>query len=556
MQILIILLLLITRFFGSNLHPISPYWEEVALGYDAYSISQTARDHHGNFLPLTAFVSFGDYKPSLYFYTIVPFIKVLGSNLLAVRLPTILASLMMVLGVAFLAKKIAILFLEIKEPKQLSLIFNLGLLVGALSPWLLYFSRSAWESTLASAFVLWGSIFGLLFWEKNKIKFFAFSLLCFVLATYTYHATRLSAPLIGILGVVFYCIDAFRTPKTWNFVRRHYGKLIALVLAAGILWAPVGQSMFLQSGQQRIAETSIFNDLSIIETSNALRAKHDYSLWSRIVYHRFVLFGLEISKNFFSHFDFDYLFVHGDHNPRHSIQTFGNFYALDSMLLLIGLVFLFKKEKRLVVFLVLALIATILPASFTTATPHALRTLAAWPVFMLILVFGAWQLYQLTHALLQKRWLFTLVLVLYLSLASKFFTDLLYHYPSTYRHEWQFGYEEMIDKLGEVQANFDQIYVTRENGRPSMYYFFYRHIDPSLVQSFDSQAPKDQGEFLEFQNIKFIDLPSQITLEESQKILVISSEQFYQNNFSATQWQLIDQTADKEWVFYVNSLQK
>jgi hypothetical protein len=72
---LIFIMAIFLRFFGAKISPSSPYWEEVALGYDAYSVAQTASDHHGNFIPFTTFESFGDFKPSLYFYVLVPFLK-------------------------------------------------------------------------------------------------------------------------------------------------------------------------------------------------------------------------------------------------------------------------------------------------------------------------------------------------------------------------------------------------------------------------------------------------------------------------------------------------
>src|SRR5215207_2988516 len=82
---------------------LSPYWEEVALGYDAYSILKTGKDHHGNSWPLVAFESFGDWKPSLYFYAIVPFIQLFGLNTFSVRLPSILSGVAIVGGVGTLA---------------------------------------------------------------------------------------------------------------------------------------------------------------------------------------------------------------------------------------------------------------------------------------------------------------------------------------------------------------------------------------------------------------------------------------------------------------------
>src|SRR3546814_592991 len=89
--ILLVLLVLFfsgfVRLFNLEALPPSPYWEEVAIGYDAYSVLKTGKDHHGTQLPVVAFESFGDFKPTLYFYATIPAIAIFGLNVFAVRLP-------------------------------------------------------------------------------------------------------------------------------------------------------------------------------------------------------------------------------------------------------------------------------------------------------------------------------------------------------------------------------------------------------------------------------------------------------------------------------------
>ena len=103
---LILALAFFLRFYRLDSNPSSLYWEEAALGYDAYSILKTGKDFHGNFLPLVAFESFGDYKPSLYFYAAVPSIAIFGLNEFAVRFPSALFGTLTVLLVYFLGLKI------------------------------------------------------------------------------------------------------------------------------------------------------------------------------------------------------------------------------------------------------------------------------------------------------------------------------------------------------------------------------------------------------------------------------------------------------------------
>lgn len=530
------------RFFYFNSSPPSPYWEEVALGYDAYSISETARDHHGNLLPLVAFESFGDWKPSLYFYASAPFIKIFGLNVIAVRLPTLLASLFIVLGIAVLAKILFKHFYLKNDEKAADFIFYLSLFLASISPWLLTFSRSAWESTLATALILWGLNFWLFFVIENRSKWAILAVFLLSLSTYAYHSARITAPLLGLGLIVFYLQNLQKKTKI-NWRAMFVSGLLAI-----LLFSPIAFSLFQKTGQQRISETSIFTNLSIIEKSNELRAAHGNLLWSRIIYHRYVFFAGEVAANFFDHFNFNYLFVSGDNNPRHSIQSFGEFYYLDLLFFVFAGIFFLYKRNKITFFLFFYLFIAILPAAFAKATPHALRTLTSLPMFIVFLSFGVWQFLEMFKKAKLKSLMLIGLIIVYLIFAGLFFYQLIFIYPSKYKAEWQFGYQEMFEKLVAVENNYDQIYITREQGRPAMYYFFYNRINPRLVQDFNNKAKKDQGEFLNFGKIEFIDQVKQISA--TKKTLVVSSMDFYKNSFASGNAKIISSTQDQVWVLY------
>ena len=82
---LIILLAFALRFWKLDSYP-AINADEAAIGYNAYSLIQTGMDEHGHSWPIH-FQSFNDYKPGLYFYTVLPFVKILGLNAWAVRIP-------------------------------------------------------------------------------------------------------------------------------------------------------------------------------------------------------------------------------------------------------------------------------------------------------------------------------------------------------------------------------------------------------------------------------------------------------------------------------------
>lgn len=84
--------------------PVSLNWDEVAIGYNAYSLWQTGKDEFGQRLPLFL-RSFDDFKGATLSYILIPFIKYGGLNELTLRLPVAILSTLGVLACFFSGKK-------------------------------------------------------------------------------------------------------------------------------------------------------------------------------------------------------------------------------------------------------------------------------------------------------------------------------------------------------------------------------------------------------------------------------------------------------------------
>ena len=160
-RITLILILLFAaglRFFQLGQNPPGLYWDEVSLGYNAYSILTTGRDEHGEWLPLTRFKAFGDYNPPGYIYATVPSIALFGLNEFAVRFPSALFGSLTVLLTYFLVK-------EISKNRLWAL---LSALILAAMPWHVHFSRAAFETNVSVFWVALGSIFFFRFVKSSK----------------------------------------------------------------------------------------------------------------------------------------------------------------------------------------------------------------------------------------------------------------------------------------------------------------------------------------------------------------------------------------------------
>ena len=77
--VLVVLLGFVLRFYKVVLDPPSLNWDEVSIGYNAYSILKTGRDEWGKFMPVH-FKAYGEYKLPVQIYSSIPGIAIFGLN--------------------------------------------------------------------------------------------------------------------------------------------------------------------------------------------------------------------------------------------------------------------------------------------------------------------------------------------------------------------------------------------------------------------------------------------------------------------------------------------
>ena len=485
--IAVVLLAVVLRFYQLGVNPPSPYWDEAALGYDAYSILKTGKDFHGNFMPLVAFESFGDYKPSLYFYAAVPSIAVFGLNTFAVRFPSAFFGSLTVLLVFLLLKSML--------PKKLSAVALLAALFLSISPWHILVSRVGFETNLG-LFLL---VLGAWLWRK---QFLIPAVIALVAAMYAYHANRVLVPLLGIAWGLM----------SWQWLKSWVKLSVAAVILAVILALPIINKLNTPEIRKRFEETSAFSDLAPIIKSNLLITEDGGGLITRLIHHRFWQYLGLAASNYADHFSAQFLFLSGDANPRHSIQTSGQLYLIFLPLIILGGWHLFRTSRPAFNWLLMWLVLSPVPAALTKATPHALRSLPL--VLPLVILAAAGFVY-----LMDKKRLIALVVTLILLFEfGRFWYSYQYQYPLIYSSQWQYGYQELMTFINDHEGDYDRIYVTRELGRPSIYYWFYSKTDPSLVQAANSNVPKDQGEYLAFDKLIF----GQPPFQPEPKSLVVS----------------------------------
>jgi len=462
------------RLFALDKFPSGLNADEAAIGYNAYSLIQTGLDEHGAPWPLV-FRSFDDYKPPLYFYLVLPFVKILGLNIWAVRLPS---ALLGVLAVFLIYKLVDEPFGNNTPKPPLKLRGGRGsygliaALLLATSPWHLHFSRGGWEVNSSTTLILLG-VYAFTKALKNPKFFFLFTF-SFLLSLYTYHSARVIAPLLATSLFIIY------RPKITK-------ELILACLAAIVLSLPVASQLLSKEGQSRFSGVSIFADpgpLSYVLEARRTSVSPN-SILTKIRYNRYAAYTVYFFKNYLSHFSPDFLFIKGDAIDRSRVPLFGQSYLFLAPFFYLGIFLLFKQKSYLTLsWLAISPVA----AALTYQSPHALR---AENMVIPLTITTSTGLY---YVLSRFRLIIIPVCFIFLYSFSFYFYTYYFTYPQTLPLAWQSGFFELSQYLAKEGGSYDHIIITDRYDQPYIILAFFDKTDPKILQSIPL-TPRDKFGF-------------------------------------------------------------
>lgn len=484
--ITIIFIAFFLRFWQLGQIPVSPDWDEVALGYNAYSILKTGRDEYGTFLP-AVLRSYDDYKPPLYAYLAIPSVAVFGLNTWAVRLPSAIAGVLAVLGTYFLVRKLFLSF-------QLSILSSFLL---AISPWHIQFSRIAFEANIGLTLNIWGVYLFLKGLERGV--WLKLSAIIFGLALYAYHSERIFAPLL-ILVLALLNRRQLLAKKKEVFTAVPIGMIVVLPLI------PV---VFNESSWLRLSGTSSLADKTGLLMRSAAKLADDQASGNflGIVFdNRRLVYAKTLLDGYLSHFSFRWLFLTGD-NDRHHAPDMGLLYLWELPFLLIGMFVVWRRGEKLAKLLFAWFFIAPLAASPTSETPHAIRTLVFLPTFQIFTAAGITSTisnikYQISNSntdykkyiVLFASFFYILLLIFNISYyIHMYFIHMNYEFSKF----WQYGYKETVEFVAMHRSEYEKIVVSTSLEQPHMFFLFYLKYDPAKYLAEGGTA---SGGFEEWRN--------------------------------------------------------
>jgi 4-amino-4-deoxy-L-arabinose transferase-like glycosyltransferase len=475
----IIILAVFLRLYQLDNVPPHPSLDEVSIGYNAYSILRTGADEYGTKFPILL-RAYDDWRPALYVYLVIPFVKLFGLSIFAVRIPSVILSVLTIVMAYFLVKTLVSKYNKnFIKVVSLSTIFLL-----AISPWHIYMSRLGHEVNGSLAFFVFGFYFFAKYLgaQKPNMKVLLVSAIFFALSFNFYQSAKIFIPLFLLLIAFLFRKKLFQFKKN----------LILPILVGFLIALPIIVQGLTPNGLIRFKTTSIIaaNPQVVSESAKLLlKDKEDNNYLGLIINNRRVGYGLLMGGAYISHFN-PYWLVGNTGNEIFKTPNKGLMHGFELALMLIGIVFIFKTKlleiRYKIVFLGWGLIA-VLPAAITTDAPHAMRILNILPLPQ---IFGAFGLaYLLEFILKQKKQIKVFVVSCLILLFSvniyNFYHSYFVELPKQQGNQFSYSVLQALEKVEQLEDNYSKIIISSRGilSYSYMFYLFATQFDPDKYQT-------------------------------------------------------------------------
>jgi hypothetical protein len=445
--IAIILLAFFLRGYLVDKIPSSLSADEVAVGYNSYSILKTGRDEFGQRLPLT-FRSFDDFKNPLLIYSLVPVIYFFGLSDLPLRLFSVFVGTVTVFLFFLICR-------ELTKNEKLALIVTF---FAAVSPWLIQYSRVMVEMEYS----LFSTLIGVWFFLKGEKQIWLCLVAAFFfgLSFYTYHSNKIWLVIILPVLLVLY--------------RRVNKASAAFFIIFLVMLLPFFFSLKTSRSTFRPYTVSVFSNLEKIYDGAKLIVSDDQQKFiGGNFFHnrRFTLFNL--AANSFLHIlRPEILFGQNEDNQISSTRLF---YLWQLPLLILGVVVL-AKRKKLAVILFVWIFSGFLPGGLTNLPGYDRRILlAAFPLLFLT-GWGA-------NYILKYRFVPLVIFIFFLISFCFYLHNYFVHGRKEVVRIWGAGMKDMVFAAEKIKNKYHNVYISVYLNQPLTYFLFYNQYSPSKYLS-------------------------------------------------------------------------
>lgn len=385
--LIILIIGLLLRTLGLNLNPIGLAHDEIHDIINAKSIALIGAGAPGTvagIIPSTGYCDGNCVFGELGTIVLTPWMKVSPMNMLMVKIPFLIASLLII----WLGGK---LFENISGSKTIGKLT--GLLI-AISPWAIHFGRTAYENLFAYALFL-GS---LCLWtrKKSENKEAFFGTVLGLLASLSYFGAKALWPPLMIVGIFYWKINSNRR---WKEMVGWW--LVTLLLLLGY-WIILGQSI----AGVRIKELKLSTDEITTTVNNERRMSLEIPLeLEKVISNKLVTKIRTLGQKYLNLLSIKYYLSDSESSyDNFSIPGHGYVYILEIGLAVFGFVYLYQISVKGWLFLISLFLVMPIPGAINNnAVTYALRS---GMIFPLISGLGAVGVYGLNKLFGRKNILY------------------------------------------------------------------------------------------------------------------------------------------------------
>lgn len=491
--LIILIFSFVIRFWQLDSVPSSAlYGDELTESYDSYSILKTGYSQTGDFLPWTFKMAEG--RPPGYVYFSIPFTALFGPSALGIRLLSVFSGIGIVILMFFLGR------LLVNEK-----VGYIAALLTSISPWAIHISRGGFETNFALFLTLLGVVTFLQ--SKTKTWLLIISAVSFFIAIHTYPTYKLTVPLLVGLLILY--------SKAYLWLNNKKIRILAFVFSALIIGAIAivfTQAVFFGS-EGRIANINIFNQDKLREditqkiNYETTLDKLNLNFIKKLLHNKPLEYSFVVGENYLQSFSVNFLFLHGDTNPRHNPATMGELYLIEFITIILGLFYFFKTKNNCLKFIIPWLFIAPIPASIISE-PHALRDTLMLPPLLLLSATGLIYLWNLFKAKRFLMWL-NIAVPLIILIQFIFFMDRYFFIaPSEFSRFWSYPAKLASDIVTENKDKYKYIILSDSLDSIEFAYPVYAKVDPKLVIDQNKQKTTlKQYQFKNFGNIYIGHIP-------------------------------------------------
>lgn len=460
---LILIIAIILRGYNLSVVPPSPSLDEVSIGWNAYSILNTSKDEFGTRYPLVL-RAYDDYRPALYVYFVIPFLRLLGLTAQAVRFPSFVLSILTLISTWILIRRLfpakVIRIGTISIP-----VADITLLFLAISPWHVYLSRLGHEANAGLTFGILGITLFFEFLGRQNRLFLALSAFSFIAALYSYQSQKIIIPIILVgLGMIY-----FLELKRWKWT------VLCISIISFVILIPLFQSSISSEGMMRLRGTQAFtedNPYYEARRRDFVEAQSQRNPIAFVVNHPRLITPRLFIEQYLLHFSPEWLFL-GTQYASHKVPYMGLLYVWELPLMIVGFISLVRGDKRFLLFFLVWFLSSPIPAAITVGVPHAMRSYTFLPTWQILSSLGLVVLISRTrYKLLVMSSISLVLLVSFYFLLHNYFVQ----FPLLQSQSFAYALTDAIKFTNEHKNKYNKIVFNTMIGPSSQTFSSYMFV--------------------------------------------------------------------------------